>query len=638
MKKIGLVVAGVLCAFAAFGQGAGDAPALPSYGICAHVTRSERGAHNLKGTLDAMTLAGMKYVRSDFDAFAIRRKDGSYDFTNYDKLLDELEKRGVTLLPIIYGIENPPKDFAAQKDYVRTIVRHFGRRLPVVEIWNEANVGFFKGSDPVVYAKTLKASYEAVKEADPSILVAYTGTAGVPHDWIRKTFAAGATNCFDIMNVHPYSHPGRPEGAMDRNTEKLRVLMAEFGIGDKPIWFTEIGWPTHRRTDPYLNVLLAGLKVARPEQKAWRIVLADSKTEGEVEDQVLAREIEGWLPTGSTVVACSQKETIRRMAADEVDAVAYPFGESFPSDTIKPVNDFIRRGGVFIDFGGVPCFNGMRDGKPVKGMTGGAKCGEFPFGWAAWWTDKKYPKKTQVFATERGAAAGIRHEPTGYGAERFLIPSRIGKESEWIPILASRKGTNGQEFVSAAVIRYHGERTGAAVLCSLFGSYMWNGTNTEENQARYTARGMSIGFAEGVQAYFPYNLRSFEKDPFYSEHHFGLMHADFTPKPAYAAYGQFVRMRPQGSVNLAEPWHDEKRTEFYPQWKRPDGKSAGMIWKLGADEKRDIAFTGGKPTFYDLYGLKLPARQVSQGVYRLTLGESPVYFVGGRIEGGKHGK
>ncbi len=420
---------------------------------------------------------------------------------------------------------------------------------------------------------------------------------------------------------------------MDRNTEKLRALMAEFGIGDKPIWFTEIGWPTHRRTVPYLNVLLAGLKVARPEQKAWRIVLADSKTEGEVEDQVLAREIEERLPTGSAVIACSQKETIRRMKAGEVDAVAYPFGESFPSDTIKPVNDFIREGGVFIDFGGVPCFNGVRDGKSVKGMTGGAKCGEFPFGWAAWWTNKAYPRKTQVFATERGAAAGIQHEPTGYRAERFLTPARSGKESEWIPLLASRKGTNGQEFVSAAVIRYHGERTGAAVLCSLMGSYMWNGTNTEENQARYTARGMAIGFAEGVQAYFPYNLRSFEKDPFYSEHHFGLMHADFTPKPAYAAYGQFVRMRPQGSVNLAEPWHDEARQTFYPQWRRPDGKSAGMIWKLGADEKRDIAFTDGKPTFYDLYGLKLPARQVSTGVYRLTLGESPVYFVGGRIAG-----
>ena len=616
-----------LCATAAFGQEPGEAQSLPSYGVCAHVTRSERGAHNLKGTLDAMTLAGMKYVRSDFDAPAVRRKDGTYDFTDYDKLIDELKSRGVTLLPILYGIENPPKDLAAHKDYVRTIVRHFGRRLPVVEIWNEANIDFFRGSDPVVYAQTLKASYEAVKEVDPAIRVAYTGTAGVPLDWIRKTFAAGATNCFDVMNVHPYSHPRRPEGSMDRNTEELRKLMSEFGVGDRPIWFTEIGWPTHRRAIPYLDVLLAGLKVARPGQKAWRIVLADSQMEGEVEDQVLAREIEDRLPTGSAVVACSQKETIRRMAADEVDAVAYPFDESFPSDTIRPVLEFVRKGGVFVDFGGMPCYYSQRDGETVKG----ADAGPLPFGRMAWWMDKACPRETQVFATERGAAAGIKHEPTGYKAERFLTPANIGTGSEWIPLLASRKGTNGLEHVSAAVIRYRGERTGAAVLCSLFGSYMWNGTNTEENQARYTARGLAIAFAEGVEAYFPYNLRSFEVDPFYSEHHFGLMHADFQPKPAFSAYGQFVRMRPQGSVNLAEPWHDEKRQVFYPHWRRPDGKSAGLIWKLGADEKRDVVFTDGQPTFYDLYGLKLPTRQVSPGVYRLTLGESPVYFVGGRI-------
>ena len=98
-----------------------------------------------------------------------------------------------------------------------------------------------------------------------------------------------------------------------------------------------------------------------------------------------------------------------------------------------------------------------------------------------------------------------------------------------------------------------------------------------------------------------------------------------------------TRKRPIRNSRLYEGQHialvRRKDGFYYPQWKRPDGKLAGMIWKLGADEKRDIAFTGGKPTFYDLYGLKLPARQVSQGVYRLTLGESPVYFVGGRIAG-----
>lgn len=631
MKKMAFLFLGLAVCAAVVASGA---ETQSPYGICAHVTRSLRGEHMLKGTLDAMVLAGIRQVRSDFDGWAMLRKDGTWDFTNYDQLLSALEARGVQLLPIVYGCEKPPADLAKHRDYVRAIVLHYGKRLPVIEIWNEANLnGFFPGADPVAYAEVLKASYEAVKSVDPLIRVAYTGTAGVPFDWIRRTFQAGATNCFDIMCVHPYSHPSQPEGALDVQTEKLRALMAEFGIARKPIWFTEIGWPTHQKSAPFLHILQAGLKTARPEQKTWRAVLAENQAEGDVADQSLAREILDFLPAGSSVVACSQKETVRRLADGEVDAVIYPFDESYPADTAKAVNDFVRAGGVLVDFGGIPCYFGRRDGESVKGLQHGGGLGQFPFGYRAWWTDsvrKTYPKEGRVFATEVGLAAGVKQEPTGFPAKRFLAADRAGKDAEWIPLVAG-KATNGTELVAAAVIRYRGDRKGAAVLCSLYPAYGVAGTNTEENQARFTARALAITFAEGVEATFPYALVTPEIDPYYSEHHFGIMHADFTPKPAYSAYGQFIRMRPQGSVNLSDAWHDAERKTFYPQWKRPDGKVCGMIWTTGADEVRDLRFTGGEPTFYNLYGLKLPSHKRASGVYRQTVSASPVYCVGAKL-------
>lgn len=79
------------------------------YGVCAHVTRSERSVDRLKSTLNAMELAGVKYVRSDFDAEKVVRKDGAWDFSDYDVLVADLERRGVTLLPILYAEENPPR-------------------------------------------------------------------------------------------------------------------------------------------------------------------------------------------------------------------------------------------------------------------------------------------------------------------------------------------------------------------------------------------------------------------------------------------------------------------------------------------------------------------------------------------------
>ncbi|MGN0852119.1 MAG: hypothetical protein ACI4Q3_01935 [Kiritimatiellia bacterium] len=630
----GLLVA----ALAGTGFAGAEVRAFCPYGVCAHVTRSERGAHRLKGTLDAMEMAGIRYVRSDFDSQAVRRADGSYDFTGYDRLLDELEARGVTLLPILYGYDRgrPPADMETYKAYVRTVVSHYARRLPVWEIWNEANLdGFFKGADPVYYAKVLQAAYETIKSVDPSLRVTFTGTAGVPLDYIRRVFEAGAAKSFDIMNVHPYSHPAQPEGSMDVKTEKLRELMAEFGCGDKPIWYSEIGWPTHSVKVTFPSIILAGLKTARPGQTSWNVVLADVKSDGADPEQTLANELLDILPAGSAVRACTQKETCRLLAAGGVDAVVYPFDESFPADTLDAVNAFIRQGGVLVDFGGLPCYFGRRGAESVAGMQHGGAAGRFPFGFRAWWCDKKgtYPEEAPTFATPAGLAAGVKQEPTGFPAKRFLAPDRIGATSEWIPLVAG-KTTNGVDLVSAAVIRYHGERTGAAVLCSLYPSRgVMAGTNNEENQAKFTARGLAIAFAEGVEAYFPYNLRSFEDDPYYSEHHFGLMHADFTPKPAYAAYGAFTRMRPAGSVQTPGPWHDADRRFFFPQWTRPDGTKAGVVWCVGEPRIRQLTFTGGTPTFYNYAGRKIAFRAVGKQVWSVLFSDSPVYFSGAALVG-----
>jgi len=333
------------------------------------------------------------------------------------------------------------------------------------------------------------------------------------------------------------------------------------------------------------------------------------------------------------VRACTQKETCRLLAEGGVDAVVYPFNESFPADTLEAVNEFIRKGGVLVDFGGLPCYFGRRGTESVNGMQHGGAAVRFPFGFRAWWWDKNgtYPEEAPTFATEVGLAAGVKQEPTGFKAMRFLAPDRIGKESEWIPLVAG-KTAKGVDLVSAAVVRYRGERTGAAVLCSLFPSRgVMRGTNNEENQAKFTTRGLAIAFAEGVEAYFPYNLRSFENDPYYSEDHFGLMHADFTPKPAYSAYGAFTRMRPAGSVQKPGEWHNKDRRFFYPQWTRPDGKNVGLIWQIDAPVVRHLKFTGGRPTFYNYAGRKIGVRDKGNGEYSVPVSDSPVYFVGAEL-------
>ena len=89
--------------------------------------------------------------------------------------------------------------------------------------------------------------------------------------------------------------------------------------------------------------------------------------------------------------------------------------------------------------------------------------------------------------------------------------------------------------------------------------------------------------------------------------------------------------RPVGSVQTAGPWHDEKREFFFPQWTRPDGVKAGILWKTGAAEKRTLRFDGGKISFRDYTGRTLKPVSTVPGEYLVPLSGDPIYFEGGAL-------
>ena len=99
----------------------------------------------------------------------------------------------------------------------------------------------------------------------------------------------------------------------------------------------------------------------------------------------------------------------------------------------------------------------------------------------------------------------------------------------------------------------------------------------ETRQSIYLARSLGIAFAEGVEAFFPYALRMVPKTRYDRERHFGLLHPNFAPKPAYGAYTTFISMRPAGSTQKTLPYSDGSDV-FFPQWRRPNGTDAGMVW------------------------------------------------------------
>lgn len=615
------------------------------YGVATHVTR--RDFETRKDIFRMLSLAGIGAARADFDWCACQWQGHGINFQRMDQVVQDAAAEGVTILPILYS----PPDWARPitrhldewKTFVGSVVKHFKGRIPAVEIWNEENLAGFWPPKPDAgeYVQVLKAAYEAAKLANPDVQVILGGVAGsgIPIPYLRQVYELGAARHFDALAVHPYTNPMPPEGWMDTAFDDLFALMEQYGDRNKPVWITELGWPTHTvNVSGPGNMLVPALQVARPEKKTWNVICAVNERDG-LANQDVAASLQEILPVGSTARACGPRETCERLTAGGVDAVIFPFDECYPADTLPAVAEFVRKGGTFVDFGGFPMVHPFR---VLPDGTTSFAYNQWAGDWhrklrigmdAPWMNDKSIPKGGfKVFTTPIAAAAGVKQEPTGYQTRSFFTDACLQPGDRMIPLLEGTNPNNGRKCAAAAVYALDSDFKGRVVVSGLSARML--SASSEEQQAMMLMRAMGIAFAEGVASVYPYEFRATEEDPYYSENHYGICHANLVPKPAYGAYMNFTRQRPAGSVQSKAAWHDAKRTVYFPQWTRPDGRPAGMIWKPSQRAKRTpVTFEGKDIEFYGLTGIRLPTVATADGAYLIPLGESPVYFVGGRLAG-----
>jgi len=122
---------------------------------------------------------------------------------------------------------------------------------------------------------------------DPQLQVLLGGLAGVDINYLDTLYVYGAGANFDVLNVHPYRYPGDPEFVsggrppLVDQIELLRETMERNGDTQKPIWFTEIGWPTHEPTtgqtlwSGFIRNCLRSLDGARV---TWKVAYLDDSS------------------------------------------------------------------------------------------------------------------------------------------------------------------------------------------------------------------------------------------------------------------------------------------------------------------------------------------------------------------------
>ena len=225
---------------------------LSPYAVCAHLSRGDE--HQVaQQELKLMHQAGIGWVRADFDWSGIERRPGAWQFDHLDQTVAWAEAEGVRILPILdYDVPwaRPAyKNLDKWLEYVRRVVTRYKDRIRYWEVWNEPNLeGFWHDKpNPADYTKLLKATHATIKQIDPELVVLLGGVSGIPWPYLEGVYEAGGKDSFDVMNVHPYRYPSSPEERpLYDDLVRLRRLMEKHGDASKPIWITEVGWPTQR--------------------------------------------------------------------------------------------------------------------------------------------------------------------------------------------------------------------------------------------------------------------------------------------------------------------------------------------------------------------------------------------------------
>jgi len=141
------------------------------------------------------------------------------------------------------GFTAEPANIEDWREYVRTVVSRYKGRIQAYEIWNEPNLAdFWSGSIDQMLTLTREAS-QIIHNVDPKALVvspSATAAYGIP--WLAEFLKKGGGQYLDVVGFHFYVDPQLPPEEMLAIIQRVRQVLADNGLAEKPVWNTETGW------------------------------------------------------------------------------------------------------------------------------------------------------------------------------------------------------------------------------------------------------------------------------------------------------------------------------------------------------------------------------------------------------------
>ena len=260
---VGMMVVSSLLTPAAAPERLGAQTPTSAFGVNGHVASRFGIYGSQQAPLDVMAAHNVSWNREEFRWDMVQPAPNRWDWGFTDEMVDKATRRGVNILGLLaysvgwaspgagVGSNQPaymmPANLDAYRAYVHTVVSRYKGRVRAWEVWNEPNHGAFWRPAPNAseYGTLLRVASEAIRAADPSARVVLGGVSGSDIAFLEQTVAVAGWQSFDVLAAHPYVAPKSPEFGYlaDGELTKLQAFVNRHG-GGKPIWLTEIGWPS----------------------------------------------------------------------------------------------------------------------------------------------------------------------------------------------------------------------------------------------------------------------------------------------------------------------------------------------------------------------------------------------------------
>lgn len=545
------------------------------YGMCAHISRPALDYYLMKENLEALNNANVSWVRTDFIHEAIRDYKGTFYSPILDSVANYMTSNGKFLLPILdrsfngYGWE----DTLSYNKYVRFCVEHYSPKTNYWEVMNEPDLIRNVDDMPSKYFGLLKNIYPVIKKSNPNAIVLMGSLSWLSDYWLDKINEYQAYNYFDIVNLHSYAAPEANISMFKRLSDSMSK-----NKWNRPVWMTEMGM--HTAIDTITNESF--YSEALPQALEKLNISRDCKV------AIIRDYYYGYHALSSDEVEryCGEYKEVKYIALDElnaIDVVDVPVlfassQEMFPYQFWNNIVDYVRRGGTLVLAYSMPFYYNLKQDGTFQ-QVGIANYRDIHMSVMLWWSSiarKMNVPEKPIWAHEVGDFSLPRYKKIQKKlSARYLTTDNLKQGDQFISMLEA-----GNEDYSGSLVgiyKLDSDLKGNIIVSMRQDLPRY--VNKEKEQARRVAREHIIAFSMGVDKVFWYNLRALERNSFYSEDNYGLLHSDFSPKPAYIAYKTMTQMLPDGSTR---PSLDVIKDCYISSWLRPDGVKVCGIWTTGA--------------------------------------------------------